>query len=126
MDKTIIIAEIKESEKFYNVTDNAGIIYGIFKEKCPKFSEQLKTAKAGDQLSGNAVEKDGKNYLWEPNEKKAGGKSFAPKDKSFDAAIAAIQAAASCPGIEAKNILAAAETFHKFIMDKATKSTESK
>lgn len=123
MDKTIIIAEIKDTDKWYNVTDNTGTIYGINKEKCPKLTEQLKTAKAGDQVSGNAVEKDGKNYLWEPNEKKAGGKSFTPRDKSFDAAVAAIQAAAASPNIEAKHIVGAAETFYTFIMSKATKST---
>ena len=128
MDKTIIIAEIKDTDKWYNVTDNMGITYGINKEKAVKLSEQLKSAKSGDQLAGNHVEKDDKHYLWDPNERKAsGGKSFAPKDKSFEAAIAAIQAASSSPNIPADKILLSAEAFHKFIMDKATKSTpESK
>ena len=122
MEKTIIIAEIKETEKFYNVTDNAGVVYGIFKEKCPKISEQLKTAKAGDQVSGNAVEKEGKNYLWDSNEKK-GGKSFTPRDKSFDAAICALECASGSPNIPAEKILITAEAFHKWLMDKATKPT---
>lgn len=126
MEKTIIIAEIKDTEKWYNVTDNAGITYGINKEKAAKLSEQLKTAKQGDSLIGNAVEKDGKHFLWDPNEKKSGGKSFAPRDKSFDAAICALECASSSPNVPAEKILSAADSFHKWLMEKATKPTETK
>ena len=126
MEKTIIIAEIKDTEKWYNVTDNAGITYGINKEKAAKLSEQLKTAKQGDSLTGNAVEKDGKHYLWDPNEKK-GGKSFAPKDKPFDAAIAAAQATGNMLALTKdatkEQFDAMFEHIHAKIMSKAAKPT---
>jgi hypothetical protein len=127
MEKTIIIAEIKDTEKWYNVTDNAGITYGINKEKAAKLSEQLKTAKQGDSLTGNAVEKDGKRYLWDPNEKKGGGKTFAPKDKSFEAAMSAAEATGNMLGLT-KDVTPEQfdkwfEHIHAKIMSKAIKPT---
>lgn len=131
MEKTIIIAEIKDTEKWYNVVDNNGVSFGVMKEKCPKLSEQIKNAKNGDQLTGNHVEKDGKHYLWDPQEKK-GGKTFAAKDKSFEAATAAAQATAQLLCLNKEPLTKEQfdtwfDHIHAKIMSKSTKSTtESK
>lgn len=100
--KKVIIATIKDSEKWINVVDNEGVEFGIMKEKSPKLAEILKTAKAGDEITGDhSVGKDGgKNFLWDPKATGQGGKSFAPADKSFQAALSASQAAGSMMALQ--------------------------
>lgn len=94
--KTIIIAEISEKNGWYNIKSNKGEEISCMKEKCPKLAAVLANAKPGDEATGKLVEKNGKFYLWDPDENKGsgGGKSFAPKDKSLEAAHTAATAAA--------------------------------
>lgn len=134
-NKTIIIASIKDGDKWVNVFDNNKVEYGINKEKSPKLTEILKTAKEGEEITGShSVGKDGKNFLWDPNEagKGGSGKSFTPADKSFDAGKVAAQAAGSMLALTKDasttqfDILF--DHIHAKIMSKVTKSqtTETK
>jgi hypothetical protein len=56
---------------------------------------------------------------------KGGGKSYAPKDKSFDAAIASIDAAAKLfslsKDVPVTKVTEYAEAFHAWIMSKSAK-----
>lgn len=124
--KTIIIQTIKDSDKFYNIIDNNNVEWGIGKDKNPVLAGIIAKSKQGDQITGNPWNKDGKNYLFDPKDGgKGGGKSFAPKDKSFESGIAAITAAAQMYSLDkdkdAAKVVATAETFHQFLMSKITK-----
>lgn len=130
--RKIIIAEIKNSDKFFNIKDNNGVEYGISKEKSPILSKQLESAKVGDEITAEYFLWKEKHYLSdikETGKSGFGGKSFVSKDKSYEAAIASINAAASLYSFDKdKNmtqITSAAETFHAFIMSKVTKTPES-
>jgi len=131
METKIIIAEISDKNGWYNIKTNEGKEVSVMAAKCPKLTEVLKTAIAGTEVTGKLVEKDGKLYLWDLNEQKSGGsgKSFAPKDKSFEAAIAAAAAASKLWGLNKdvsdEKALATAEKIHTWIMSKATKPTNS-
>ncbi len=85
METKIIIAEISERNGWYNIKTNEGKEISVMASKCPKITEVLKTAKSGTEVTGKLVEKDNKSYLWDLTEQKSGsgGKSFAPKDKSY-------------------------------------------
>lgn len=136
-DTKIIIANIKESTTFYNVETNEGKNIGIPKDKNPVLVKQLAAAKPGDELIINLWEKEGddgkggkvlKSYGYDPKGNggnKGGGKSFAPKDKSFDAAIAAAQAAATAISLKKDSTLADFDTYfahiHTAIMGKVSK-----
>ena len=125
--KKAVIAEIKETEKFYNVITHEGISIGIGKDKNPVLAKQLASAKAGDEIIYTPWEKDGKHYGFDPKAggTKAGGKTFTPKDKSFDAAIAAAQAAATAISLKKESSTADFDIYfehiHKAIMNKVTK-----
>lgn len=125
--KTAVIANIRETEKFYNVETNEGITLGIGKDKNPILSKQLATAKAGDEITYTPWEKEGKHYAFDPKTAgaKAGGKTFTPKDKSFEAGIAAAQAAAAMLSLKKEATTAdfdsMFEHIHGKIMGKATK-----
>lgn len=127
MSNVIIVAEISEKNGWANIKTNDGKEVSIMLSKCPKLAEQVKTAKAGSELTGKLVEKDGKNYLWDTDDKKSGfsgGKSFAPKDKKFDAGIESLKAAASMFALDkeknADQVILIAEKFHAFLMSKVT------
>lgn len=128
----IIVAEISEKNGWLNLKTNDGKEVSVMIEKAPKTAAQLKVngnfVNPGTEVTGNLVSKDSKNYMWDLDEKKGGGgKSFAPKDKSFEAAIAAVNAAASMYSLQkdvpTATVIGVAEQFHKFIMDKSTKTT---
>lgn len=95
MNNVIIVAEISERNGWANIKTNEGKEISIMLSKCPKLAEQLKDAKPGIELTGKLVEKDGKAYLWDIDEKKSGNKSFTPIDKSFQASQTAALAAAN-------------------------------
>lgn len=139
MEKTIIIAEIGDNNGWYNIKTNEGIEVSVMQSKCPKLTAQLKDAKSGNEVTGNYIEKEGvdrngnkemKRYLWDLDEKKAGGfagKSFAPRDKSHESAIYAAQASGNMLALTKD---ATTDQFDKFfehihtkIMSKVTKPT---
>lgn len=100
MNNVIIVAEISERNGWANIKTNEGKEISIMLSKCPKLAEQLKDAKPGIELTGKLVEKDGKSYLWDIDEKKSGSKSFPAADKSFQAALSASQAAGSMMALQ--------------------------
>lgn len=123
----IIVAEISEKNGWLNIKTNEGKEISVKMDKAVKVAAQLKDAKPGSEATGNLVEKDGKYYMWDLDEKKGGfggGKGFAPKDKKFDAGVAALNAAASLYSFDKdKNttvLLQTAEMFHQFLMSKVT------
>ncbi len=93
--KTIIIASITDKNNWYNIVTNENKEVSVMQTKCPKLTAILKDAKEGSEITGNYVEKDGKAYLWDLDEKKGGGGKVFTSDKKFDAAKSAAQAAAS-------------------------------
>lgn len=126
---TIIVAEISEKNGWYNLKSNTGMEISVMQTKCPKLSDQLKDAKPGSEVTGNLVQKEGKNYLWDLDEKKGGfgggNKSFAPKDKGFEASLQAANTVGAMLALTSKDITL--ELFDKFfdhvhakIMSKAT------
>lgn len=133
--KTIIIATISEKNGWYNITTNEGIEVSVMSSKCPKLTAALQNASAGSEVTGNLVAKEGKNYLWDIDEKKSGGgfggnKPFAPKDKGFEAAIAAANAVGHMLALTSKDV--SPEMFDKFfdhihakIMSKSAAPVES-
>jgi len=124
--KKVIIATIKDSEKWINITDNEGVEYGIMKEKSPKLTEILKTAKPGDEITADhSIGKDGeKNFLWDPKATGQGGKPFAPKNYSREAALYAAQATGSALALQKDVNLDKfkefAEGVHAWIMSKTS------
>ena len=125
---TIIVAEISEKNGWANLKTNEGKEISIMLSKCPKLEAQIKQGvKPGDELTGKIVEKDGKSYMWDVSDTKpgGGGKSFAPADKSFQAAVAAINAAAQLWSLDKdksdEKVLASASKFHEFLLSKVTK-----
>lgn len=94
--KKIIFASVKsQNEKFFNILDNNGIEYGIGKEKSPVLFAKMATLKPGEEFSADYFLWKDKHYLSDVKEgggKGFGGnKSFAPKDKKWESAIAAAQ-----------------------------------
>lgn len=96
----ISILEMTEKNGWINVktTDGKELSILIKDNKNPKTKAILDKASNGQtvELPAKIVEKDGKNFVWDADDKKGGfggSKSFAPKDKSFDAGIAAANAA---------------------------------
>jgi len=80
----IIVASIKNNDKWLNVTDSNNIEWGINKEKNPKLAALVATLQQGQEFTANTWEKDkgdGKiaRMLFEPDEAKDGGKKFTPK-----------------------------------------------
>lgn len=131
----LIVAEISEKNGWLNIKTNDGKEVSVMIEKAPKTTAQLKVngilVNPGSEVTGNLTEKGEKLYMWDLDEKKGGGKGFAPKDKGFDAAIAAVNAAASMYALQKdvpmQTVLNTAESFHQFIMSKSTKpATETK
>ncbi len=95
MESKITISEIalSKNSQWYNLVTNDGKKVSVNIEKAPKLAAILKDAKAPIELTGNLITKGEDMYLWDPNEKKpGGGKSFTPRDKGFDASMAAAQA----------------------------------
>lgn len=128
--KKVIIAELRKNDNWYNIKGSDGLEYGVSKSKNPKLIALLDTIQVGGEIVGNLSSKDGKNYLWDPGDQKSGGtgggRSFAPKDKSFDAAIAAAAAAGSMLFSKAPEPAAFDALFnhiHARIMEKQTKTT---
>lgn len=131
-DTKIIIANIKESTTFYNVETNEGKNIGIPKDKNPVLVKQLAAAKPGDELIINLWEKEGddgkggkvlKSYGYDPKgngSSKGGGKSFPAKDKSFEAGLAAAQAAATAISLKKDLTLADFDTYFEHIHSKIT------
>lgn len=127
----VLIKEIKVNGDWYNIKDDKGRQISIClkdktgNDKNPKLKPSLISAKEGDiiemKVTGGT---DNKFFGWDPDDKKGGGKSFAPQDKSFEAAKVAAQATASFHGLQ-KDITSVKltetfELFHKLIMDKIT------
>jgi len=128
--RKVKIKTITTTDKFVNVLGEDGIKYGIAKDRSPNLVAVLAKAKEGDEISGEYFLYKDNHYLSDPKEGKAGGKSFAPKDKSFEAAQTASLAAAQFYSLDKEKsddkVLALAEKIHGFIMGKVTKSTEAK
>src|SRR4051812_4331409 len=99
-----VTGDVTAKNGWYNLTDDKGRQISVSTAEKgtsnpinQKLVEVLKNAKDGDIIEMDVREWQGKYY---GNEVKAGGgngggggKGFAPKDKSFDAAIAAANAA---------------------------------
>lgn len=130
--KTIKIAEIKSNDKFINIKDEAGQEYGVSREKSPKLIAILEKSKVGDSVTGEVFIWNTKTYLSDPKENKStvSGKAFAPKDKPYEAATKAFEAA--CQAYTAdkeksdEKIIALAQKGYDFIMGKVTKNDASK
>lgn len=136
-DEKVIIASIKENGDWFNITTNEDKQIGINKTKNPITSAKLAAAKAGDEIVLSLWEKEGddgkggkvlKSYGYDPKENgssKGGGKSFPAKDKSFEGALAAAQAAATAISLKKDSTLADFDTYfnhiHEAIMSKITK-----
>jgi hypothetical protein len=125
------IASISFKYNWYTVKDSTGreiSIPIVHKEKGavnPKLTVTLAATKEGDEVELDTREHEGK---WYGNDPKAGGngaKSFAPKDKSFEAAIAAAKSTGSMLAGRSEISPAAFNTLfehvHKQIMSKVTK-----
>ena len=95
----ISIRTISEKNGWMNITanDDKELSCLIKDGKNPLCAAILTKAANGEEVTipGKIVEKDGKSYIWDVQEGKAGGKSFAPADKPFQAALAAAQAVGS-------------------------------
>jgi len=105
------------NEKFANITGIDGLKYGIGKDKAPKLYELACSSKTGDEIEGQYWGKEGKHYLFDISDKKGGIKPFAPKDKSFEAALVAVTKAGGSTQEEFKKSF---EFIHGLIMSKAT------
>jgi hypothetical protein len=94
--RTVTIDSINSNDKFVNIKGTDGIEYGISKDKNPKLYEEAKTKNSGDSITGECFQWKDKWYLSEVKESKSGGgnKTFTPKDKGFEAGIAAANAVA--------------------------------
>lgn len=129
MEKSIIVATVKATEKWFNVTDNEGLEYGVSKEKAPQVSAQLATATAGTVITGKVSNKDGKNYIWDIDNKSkgsgsGGGKTFT-KNYNFEAATASLNAAATLFSLDkdkdAAKVVATARIFNEYLKEFITK-----
>lgn len=131
----ISIQEMSEKNGWINVKTTDGKELSILTKegKNPKTKAILDNAKEGQtvELPAKIVEKDGKNYVWDADDKKGGfgGKGFAPKDKSFDAGIAAANAAgamlALTKGATPTDFDTLFDHIHKRIMSKVTATAPS-
>lgn len=129
-EKVKISSEIQTANFWYNFTDEKGRKIGITEKdgKNPELKKVMDLAKIGDEIEGNLVEKDGKFYMFDKKTDNNGTfkKPFTatPKDKSFEAAIAAANAVAVLYANKDAQTLAglpkAFETIHGLIMAKAT------
>lgn len=125
--KTIVISEIKSNDKFHNIKDNTGIEYGISREKSPLLSKILDSAKVGDEIKGDYFLWKDKHYLSDSKETSKGGAKYtaAPKDKSFDAGIAAATATAKhlamTKDATVEMITGTFKLYHELIMGTVTK-----
>lgn len=126
------IASISFKNNWYNLKDAAGrdISVGLMDKQSnpinPKLKGILENAKEGDEVEMDLRDWNGKFFGNDVKAVGAGGKSFAPKDKSFDAALAAAQAVGSMLGGRETPITPAGfdnlfEHVHKAIMGKITK-----
>lgn len=94
--KKIKIKVVESNDKFFNITGEDGIKYGVARDKSPKLCAILATAKVGDEITGEYFMWKENHYLSDPKEAgKGGAKTFTPRDKFLDCAIAAGQAAAT-------------------------------
>lgn len=128
----ITIKEIKENGDWINITDSTGRKIGVCirtkegTEKNPKLKAMLAGKKEGDVVELSITKKGDNSFAWDVEEKKGGGKTFAAKDKSFEAAQTAVNAAAQAFALDKEKsdekILALAEKLHGFIMSKVTKT----
>jgi hypothetical protein len=129
-EKVKIVGEIKIGNGWYNFKDEKDREIGINEAKNPKLKPIMDLAKDGDTIEGNVSGKDGKFYMWDPKDSNGagGGKKFTPRDKSFDAALAAANATAilyaNRPKEDQKSIPAAFQMIHDLIMSKATVATK--
>lgn len=128
----VIIADVKVNGDWINLKDNAGkeISVSTKSKEGNAINQTLKATltspnfKNGDEVEMEVKEWKGK---WFGNEPKSGagkGKSFTPKDKSFEAAQTAALACATLyankTGEEVAKLPATFEVIHKLIMGKVT------
>lgn len=129
--KTIKLSEIKPNGKYINIKSEDGVEYGVNQDKSPKLFAILEKAKVGDSVTGEAFQWNTKWFLSDPKENKGGGgKSFAPKDKSYEAAVSSFEAACQAYSLDKEKtddkIMALTQKGYDFIMGKVTKTTEIK
>lgn len=131
----IILAEINAKGDWFNLKTNTNKEISVYVGKKkdgeasnPKLKEILAKSITGDTVEIKLTDKDGKTYGWDPQEERkggGGGKSFAPKDKPFEAAQTAALAAAQAFALEKEKtnekLVATAEALYTFIMSKASK-----
>lgn len=137
MEAKIKIKEIalSKNDQWWNIVSSDDKKISVNIAKAPKLAVLLKDAKPGDEITGNLTTKGEDSYLWDLDEKKTNGqggnKQFAPKDKSYDAAIAAANVAASYYSLDKDGksddkLIATANKVYDFIMSKVTKAPEQK
>ena len=129
----IKIASIGFKNNWYNLKDSTGrdISVGLVDKEGkainPKLKGILENTKEGDEVEMDLREWNGKYFGNDIKAAGAGGaKSFAPKDKSFEAALAAAQAVGSMLGGRETAITPSGfdtlfEHVHAKIMSKASK-----
>ncbi len=133
-EKVKVASDIKVNNGWFNFTDDKGRQIGIMEKdgKNPELKKIMDFAHEGTEFEANIVEKEGKFYAWDPKNQAAGGgfkKAFTPKDKSFEAAIAAAGAVAvlyaNKSAEDLKNLPKAFETIHALILSKATEAPKA-
>lgn len=127
--KKIKIKAVDSNDKFFNVTGEDDIKYGIAKDKSPKLCAILATAKPGDEITGEYFAYKGNHYLSDPKEAgKAGAKTFTPRDKVLDCALEAVRSAATFHSLDKETktnekLLATTEALFGWLTSKISKPT---
>lgn len=128
----IILATKKFSNNWWTITDNNGreINISTINKKTQAAENQklngvLVNANSGDEVEIDVRDWQGKLYGNDPKSGGAAGKTFTPKDKSFEAGLYAAQAVGQMLALTSKDITT--DQFDKFfdhihakIMSKAT------
>lgn len=129
----VIIATVKVNGDWINLTDNTGKAISVStkdKKSGNPVNQTLKTIltdpnfKQGSEVEMDVKEWEGKFFGNEVKAANKGGKSFTPKDKSFEAAQTAALACATLyankTGEDVAKLPATFEIIHKLIMGKVT------
>lgn len=75
--ETVKVAEARVNGDWCNIKTPEGKEISVMLSKCPKLKAQIEVVQAVPyDLSCKVVEKNGKFYAWDVEEKKEGGKSF--------------------------------------------------
>jgi len=85
MENKIQVAEARVTGDWLNIKTNDGTEMSCMLSKCPKIKAQVEGKTAPFDIEGKTVEKNGKIYVWDLDEKKpsSGGFKGQPKNEKL-------------------------------------------